>query len=93
MTRYLYGASHEEFPPEALLRHAVAAERAGFEGIGCSDHLQPWWEPGESGHGWVWHGAVDQATDGVAIGTAVTPPGPRPNAASTSTSTRPARYS
>jgi hypothetical protein len=23
MTRYFYGASHEEFPPEALLRHTV----------------------------------------------------------------------
>jgi coenzyme F420-dependent glucose-6-phosphate dehydrogenase len=77
MTRYFYGASHEEFPPEALLRHAVAAERAGFDGIGCSDHLQPWWEPGESGHAWVWLGAAAQATEKVPFGTAVTPPGPR----------------
>jgi coenzyme F420-dependent glucose-6-phosphate dehydrogenase len=77
MTRYFYGASHEEFPPEALLRHATAAERAGFDGIACSDHLQPWWEPGESGHAWVWLGAVGQATEKVPIGTAVTPPGAR----------------
>ena len=33
MTRYFFGASHEEFPPDELLRHAVAAERAGFDGI------------------------------------------------------------
>jgi coenzyme F420-dependent glucose-6-phosphate dehydrogenase len=77
MTRYFYGASHEEFPPEALLRHAIAAERAGFDGIGCSDHLQPWWEPGESGHAWVWLGAAGQATDRVPFGTAVTAPGAR----------------
>jgi coenzyme F420-dependent glucose-6-phosphate dehydrogenase len=77
MTRFFYGASHEEFPPEALLRHAVAAERAGFDGIGCSDHLQPWWEPGESGHAWVWLGAAGHATSRVPIGTGVTPPGPR----------------
>src|SRR5215217_5932010 len=77
MTRYFYGASHEEFPPEALLRHAVAAERAGFDGIACSDHLQPWWEPGESGHAWVWLGAAAQATEKLPIGTAVTPPGAR----------------
>jgi coenzyme F420-dependent glucose-6-phosphate dehydrogenase len=77
MTRYFYGASHEEFPPEALLRHAIAAERAGFDGIGCSDHLQPWWEPGESGHAWVWLGAAAQATDRVPFGTAVTAPGAR----------------
>jgi hypothetical protein len=34
MTRYFYGASHEEFSPDDLLRHAVAAERAGFDGRG-----------------------------------------------------------
>src|SRR3954447_8946169 len=75
--RYFYGAAHEQFPPEDLLRQAVQAAEAGFEGIACSDHLQPWWEPGESGHAWVWLGAVGQATNDVAIGTAVTPPGPR----------------
>src|SRR5215212_7197246 len=47
-TRYFHFCSHEQFPPEALLEQAVAAERAGFDGIACSDHLQPWWEPGES---------------------------------------------
>ncbi|HKH15318.1 MAG TPA: TIGR03557 family F420-dependent LLM class oxidoreductase [Solirubrobacterales bacterium] len=75
--RFFYGAAHEQFPPEDLLRQAVEAADAGFDGIGCSDHLQPWWEPGESGQAWVWLGAVGQATDDVAIGTAVTPPGPR----------------
>jgi alkanesulfonate monooxygenase SsuD/methylene tetrahydromethanopterin reductase-like flavin-dependent oxidoreductase (luciferase family) len=34
------------------LPQAVEAERAGFDGIGCSDHLQPWLEGGESGHAW-----------------------------------------
>jgi coenzyme F420-dependent glucose-6-phosphate dehydrogenase len=75
--RYFYGAAHEQFPPEDLLKQAVEAERAGFDGVACSDHLQPWWEPGESGHAWVWLGAAGQATERVAIGTAVTPPGPR----------------
>jgi coenzyme F420-dependent glucose-6-phosphate dehydrogenase len=75
--RYFLGAAHEQFPPEDLLRQAIEAERAGFDGIAGSDHLQPWWEPGESGHAWVWLGAVGQATDGIALGTAVTPPGPR----------------
>jgi coenzyme F420-dependent glucose-6-phosphate dehydrogenase len=75
--RYFLGAAHEQFPPEDLLKQAIEGERAGFEGIVGSDHLQPWWEPGESGHAWVWLGAVGQATDGIALGTAVTPPGPR----------------
>src|SRR4051795_7076562 len=76
-TRYFHFCSHEQFPPEALLEQAVAAERAGFDGIACSDHLQPWWEPGESGHAWVWLGAAGHATSRVPIGTGVTPPGPR----------------
>jgi coenzyme F420-dependent glucose-6-phosphate dehydrogenase len=74
--RFFYGASHEQFPPNALLAHAAAAEQAGFDGIACSDHLQPWWEPGESGHAWVWLGAVGQATR-LPLGPAVTAPGPR----------------
>ena len=61
-TRYFYGASQEEFPPEALLEQVVAAERAGFDGISTSDHLQPWWEPGEAAHAWVWLGAAGHAT-------------------------------
>jgi coenzyme F420-dependent glucose-6-phosphate dehydrogenase len=75
--RYLHLCAHEQFPPDQLLRQAVAAEDAGFDGIGCSDHLQPWWEPGEAGHAWVWLGAAAQATERVLFGSAVTPPGPR----------------
>src|SRR5215213_9304919 len=82
-TRYFHFCSHEQFPPEALLEQAVAAERAGFDGIACSDHLQPWWEPGESGHAWVWLGAVGQATKSVPIGTGVTAPVYRHNPAVT----------
>ena len=76
-TRYFHFCSHEQFPPNELLDQAVAAEQAGFDGLSCSDHLQPWWEPGESGHAWVWLGAAAHATDRVPIGTGVTPPGPR----------------
>jgi coenzyme F420-dependent glucose-6-phosphate dehydrogenase len=75
--RYFHFCAHEQFPPDELLAQAVAAERARFDGIGCSDHLQPWWEPGESGHAWVWLGAAGEATERVPIGTGVTPPGPR----------------
>ena len=75
--RYWLGLAHEQFPPENLLQQAREGERAGFEGIACSDHLQPWWEPGESGHAWVFLGAAGQATEKVALGSAVTPPGPR----------------
>jgi len=77
MPRYFHFCAHEQFPPDDLLRQAVEAEQAGFDGIGCSDHLQPWWEPGESGHAWVWLGAAAEATERVPLGTGVTPPGPR----------------
>lgn len=75
--RYMHFCAHEQFRPDDLLQQAAEAERAGFDGIGCSDHLQPWWEGGESGHAWVWLGAAAQATDRVPFGTGVTPPGPR----------------
>jgi coenzyme F420-dependent glucose-6-phosphate dehydrogenase len=75
--RYYYAGLHEQFPPRELLAQAVAAERSGFDGICCSDHLQPWWEPGHSGHAWVWLGAAMQATERVPLGSAVTPAGPR----------------
>src|SRR5436190_19927506 len=74
--RYFSGLAHEQFAPDDLLRQAIESEAAGFEAIACSDHLQPWWEPGQAGHAWVWLGAVGQATR-LPLGTAVTPPGPR----------------
>jgi coenzyme F420-dependent glucose-6-phosphate dehydrogenase len=75
--RYFHFCAHEQFAADDLLTQAVEAVDAGFDGFGCSDHLQPWWEPGESGHAWVWLGAAAQATKDVPFGTGVTTPGPR----------------
>jgi coenzyme F420-dependent glucose-6-phosphate dehydrogenase len=72
MAKYYFGAAHEQFGPRELLEQAVAAERAGFDGIACSDHFQPWWEGGQSGQAWVWLGAAAQATSRVPVGPAVT---------------------
>jgi len=69
---YFYGCVHEQFRPSELLRHARLAEEAGFDGLTSSDHLQPWWEPGESGHAWMWLGAAGRATERCQIGPAVT---------------------
>jgi coenzyme F420-dependent glucose-6-phosphate dehydrogenase len=63
---------HEQYHPRELIDQAVAGERAGFDGVACSDHLQPWWEPGHSGHAWIWLGAAAQATERVPVGPAVT---------------------
>jgi coenzyme F420-dependent glucose-6-phosphate dehydrogenase len=70
--RYYLGCPHEQYGPRELLDLAVAGEEAGFDGITCSDHLQPWWEPGESGYAWIWLGAAAQATQRVPVGPAVT---------------------
>ena len=39
--RYWLEVAHERFQPDDLLRQAVEAEEAGFDGIACSDHLAP----------------------------------------------------
>jgi len=75
--RYLVALAQERFQPDELLHQAQEAERAGFDGICCSDHLEPWWAPDDPtpaacGNAWVWLGAVGQATTRPAIGTAVT---------------------
>lgn len=72
---YLCALGHERFAPDDLLAQAVEAERAGFDGICCSDHLTPWWDPAQApahcANAWVWLGAAGQATREVSLGTAV----------------------
>ena len=70
--KYWFAGSHEEFPPSELLRQAQAAEQAGFDGLGCSDHFAPWFPDGQSGQAWVHLGALGQLTK-LPIGTGVTP--------------------
>jgi coenzyme F420-dependent glucose-6-phosphate dehydrogenase len=72
--RYWIQLATEQFPPSSLVRQAVEVERAGFDALNVSDHLQPWWEPGESGHAWALLGAIGQATSKVGVGTGVTAP-------------------
>ena len=58
-----YHASHEQWPPSALLHHMLKAEQAGFEAGMCSDHFHPWLEEqGHSGFAWSWLGAAMQVT-------------------------------
>src|SRR5215216_6093488 len=59
--RYWVQLATEQFPPSALVRQAQEAEQAGFDALNVSDHLQPWWEPGESGHAWALLGAIGPA--------------------------------
>jgi coenzyme F420-dependent glucose-6-phosphate dehydrogenase len=74
---YGIALGHERFSPSDLLEQAIAAERAGFDAVCCSDHLAPWWNPkggppAHCGNAWVWLGAAGHATERVALGSAVT---------------------
>ncbi|TWV98737.1 TIGR03885 family FMN-dependent LLM class oxidoreductase [Chitinophaga pinensis] len=63
MTQITYHASHEQHPPSALLRYAIAAEQAGFQAVHSSDHFHPWSErQGQSGFSFSWIAAAMQAT-------------------------------
>lgn len=63
MTRIGYHASHEQYPPSALLRLVRLAAEAGFQSAMCSDHFHPWTEQqGHSGFAWSWLGAALEAT-------------------------------
>src|SRR2546423_10243670 len=90
MPDYYHFCAHEQFRPRELLLQAIEAERAGFDGIGCSDHLQPWWEPGESGHAWVWLGAAGPGPQPVAPRARGAPPRPRPPPAAVAAAAGPA---
>ena len=70
--KYWFGASSEEFTPTEMLEQAQAAEQAGFDAIGASDHFAPWFPDGEASQAWVFLGALGQVTT-KPIGTGVTP--------------------
>lgn len=75
MTTLGYALSSEEHTPADLIRHAVAAEDAGFEFALISDHFHPWID--QQGHSpFVWGvlGALAQATKRMTFGTGVTCP-------------------
>ncbi len=42
MAKIFYFLGHEQFQPEVLVKHAVLAEKAGFDGLCVSEHLNPW---------------------------------------------------
>lgn len=61
--------------PAELVRQAVAAEQAGFDFVGISDHFHPWLEDqGHAPSAWTVLGAIAQATERVQLVTMVTCP-------------------
>jgi coenzyme F420-dependent glucose-6-phosphate dehydrogenase len=74
MLKLGWKAGTEQYPPEELFDYAIAAEQAGFDSIGASDHFHPWAEKGQACFVWSWLGAVAAKTDKIIIGTGVTCP-------------------
>ncbi len=70
--QYWFATSTEEFTPSQMLEQAKAADRAGFDGLGTSDHFAPWFADGQAAQAWVYLGALGQVTQ-KPIGTGVTP--------------------
>jgi G6PDH family F420-dependent oxidoreductase len=75
VTRFYYFCGHEQWHPEILVQHAVAAERAGFDGLMVSEHFHPWVDDhSASGFAFSTIGSIAEATDEVRILTGVTTP-------------------
>jgi coenzyme F420-dependent glucose-6-phosphate dehydrogenase len=69
---YWFAGSTEEFTPTEIVEQHQAAERAGFDGLGISDHFGPWFPDGRASQAWVTMAASGQHTT-LPIGTGVTP--------------------
>ncbi|PLV51898.1 glucose-6-phosphate dehydrogenase [Mycobacterium tuberculosis variant microti OV254] len=67
--------SHEQFRTDQLVEQAQAAERAGFQYVWASDHLQPWQDnEGHSMFPWLTLALVGNSTSHISFGTGVTCP-------------------
>lgn len=67
--------SHEQFRTDQLVAHAQAAERAGFQYVWASDHIQPWQDnEGHSMFPWLTLALVGSNTTHISFGTGVTCP-------------------
>jgi coenzyme F420-dependent glucose-6-phosphate dehydrogenase len=73
MTQYWFAASTEEFTPSQMLGQARAADAAGFEAIGSSDHFHSWFPQGKGSAAWAFLPAAGQVVADKPLFTAVTP--------------------
>jgi coenzyme F420-dependent glucose-6-phosphate dehydrogenase len=72
MPQYWFAGSTEQFTPPQLVDQAVAAEAAGFDALGVSDHWAPWFPGGQGSQAWVTLSAIGQRTS-LPLSTGVTP--------------------
>ena len=74
MAKFGWKAGAEQFPPQALLDAARAADAAGFDLIDISDHFHPWSDDGQASFAWTWLGAAAVQTKRITLGTGITCP-------------------
>jgi coenzyme F420-dependent glucose-6-phosphate dehydrogenase len=75
MAKIYWFCSDEQFQPEVLVEHAIAAEAAGFDGVMISEHFHPWVDDvGTSGFAFSTLGAIAAHTNHIQLMTAVTTP-------------------
>ena len=75
MAEIFYFCGHEQFQPEDLVKHAVAAEKYGFDGVMVSEHFNPWVaDYGHSGFALSTLGAIAMQTSKIKIITGVITP-------------------
>lgn len=75
MAKFGYKLMTEEHGPSALVENAVAAEKAGFDFVGISDHFHPWVRAqGHAPFAWSVLGAIAHATKTIGIATGLTCP-------------------
>jgi coenzyme F420-dependent glucose-6-phosphate dehydrogenase len=73
MTQFWFAASTEEFPPSQMLEQAKAADQAGFDAIGASDHFVSWFPGGQGASAWAYLPAAGQVVADKPLFTSVTP--------------------
>src|SRR3954453_16133732 len=73
MTQFWFAASTEGFPPSQMLEQAKAADGAGFDAIGASDHFTPWFPGGQGASAWAFLPAAGQVVADKPLFTSVTP--------------------
>ena len=73
MTQFWFAASTEEFPPSQMLEQAKAADQAGFDAIGSSDHFVSWFPGGQGASAWAYLPAAGQVVADKPLFTSVTP--------------------
>ena len=67
-------AGPEQYPPVELLEYAAVADKAGYDWIDVSDHMNPWSEAGQASFTWSWLGAAATQTKRIILSPGVTCP-------------------